>query len=177
MKTRYDPYRIARAYHWDWYKSRMRYIRHVQFLKRWVKEKNTIDIGAGDGLITHELGIYGIDNNPYAIKLAAEKGVKVDLGDAYDLPYKKGQFDSALMSDTLEYLRSIVKPLAQVRKVIKNYLYISLPSEGKFLQPGYYHYWTPQQLVADVEKQGFKLVDGVRYKVDRQHFYFKFEKV
>ena len=172
-----NPYKLAGAYHWDWYTQRQRYIRHVQFLKRWVGEKNTIDIGAGDGLITHELAIRGVDNNAYAVKLAAEKGVKIDLGDASRLPYKKEQFDSALMSDTLEYLRDIKRPLSEARRVIKKYLYISLPSAEKFTQPDHYHYWIPQDLVINVENQGFRLAEGPRLKVDRQHYYFKFQKV
>lgn len=172
-----NPYKVAGAYHWDWYTNRQRYVRHVGFLKRWVREPNTIDIGAGDGLITHVLGIRGIDSDAYAIKLAAEKGVKVDYGNASRLPYKKEQFDSALMSDTLEYLRDIKKPLAEARRVIKKYLYVSLPSAEKFTQVGHYHYWTPQDLVINVEHQGFRLVEGPKYKSDRQHYYFKFEKL
>lgn len=177
MSMANNPYKGG-AYHWDWYAGgKQRYIRHVQFLKRWVREKNTIDIGAGDGLITHELTIRGVDNNRVAIKLAAEKGIKVDYGNAAHLPYKKEEFDSALMSDTLEYLRDITKPLSEARRVIKKYLYVSLPSAEKFTQVGHYHYWTPQDLVINVEHQGFKLVDGPRLKVDRQHYYFKFQKL
>ncbi len=172
-----DPYKLFGAYHWDWYANKQRYVRHVQFLKRWVNEKSTIDIGAGDGLIAHELIIRGVDNNTSAIKLAAEKGVKIDFGSASRLPYKKEQFDSALMSDTLEHLKDITRPLAEARRVIKKYLYISLPTPERTVQAGNYHYWTPQDLVINVEHQGFKLVDGPTYKYDRQHTYFKFQKV
>jgi hypothetical protein len=177
MNMAQNLYKTAGAYHWDWYASKQRYIRHVQFLKRWIGEKNTLDIGAGDGVIAHELTIRGVDNNPYAIKLASEKGVKIDYGNAGRLPYKKEQFDSALMSDVLEYLRDIKRPLAEARRVIKKYLYVSLPSAEKFTQPGHFHYWTPQDLVINVENAGFRLVDGPRYKADRQHYYFKFEKL
>ncbi|QQG47688.1 MAG: class I SAM-dependent methyltransferase [Candidatus Woesebacteria bacterium] len=172
------PYKKLGAYHWDWYAgAKQRYVRHVQFLSRYVREENTIDIGAGDGLISHVLTIKGVDNDPYAIKLAAEKGVKVDLGNATRLPYKIGQFDSALMSDTLEYISNFKKALSEARRVIKKYFYVSISSGGRFTQPGQrYHTWTPNDLVITVDNAGFRLVDGPIYKYDRQHYYFKFQK-
>ena len=80
IKNQFDKYKRYGGYHWRWYGSGMRftYTRHVDFLMRWVKEKNTLDVGAGDGLITAKLGIKGIESNPYAIKLAYTRGVKLD---------------------------------------------------------------------------------------------------
>lgn len=169
-------YKTDGAYHWDWYDNRVTYNRHVQFLKRFVNEKNTIDIGAGDGLITHMLSIRGVDNDRTAIELAAEKGVKIDYGNASRLPYKNEQFDSALLSDTLSYLKNINGPLAEARRVIKKYLYVSLSTSEKISGPGMQHAFTQYEVVADIEKQGFRLVDGPRYKHDRKRFYFKFQK-
>jgi ubiquinone/menaquinone biosynthesis C-methylase UbiE len=171
-----DLYKKFGAYHWDWLSSKQRYVRHIAFLKRWVKEKNTINIGAGDGVIVHELVIRGVDSNRMAIALAADKGVKIDFGNVSRLPYKNEQFDSALMSDLLENLKDINRPLAEARRVIKKYLYVSLPSEERFTEQGHFHYWTPQDLVIDIENRGFRLVYGPKYKYDRQHYYFKFEK-
>lgn len=172
-------YKLLGAYHWDWYANNHKktYVRHVDFLKRWVREKNTIDIGAGDGVITHKLSIRGVDDDPTAIKLAAEKGVKIDYGDAYRLPYEKEQFDSAIMSDLLEHLWRMDRPLSEARRVIKKYLYVSLPLRERFMESGYYHNYTPQELVEKIEKKGFKLVEGPRKKIDRLHYYLKFEKV
>jgi ubiquinone/menaquinone biosynthesis C-methylase UbiE len=173
-----NQYKQHGAYHWDWFNgAKKTYQRHVSFLKRWVKEKNTIDIGAGDGVITHELTIRGVDNDNNAIKLAAEKGVKIDFGNASFLPYKNEQFESALMSDTLEHLGDITRPLKEARRVITKYLYISLPITRRFAEPGHKNYWTPYELVANVEKSGFKLAEQPRKKADRLHYYFKFKKV
>lgn len=149
---------------------------HVNYLKRWVGEKNTIDIGAGDGLVAHTLGIRGIESNPLAVKLASEQGVTVDLGDIYNLPYKNENFESALMADTLEHIRSTSKVLSEVHRVIKNYLYITLPSEEKYVERPYYHYWKEKKLIAEVEKRGFKILGEPRNRYSYKHIYFKFQK-
>lgn len=169
-------YKTDGAYHWDWYNNRRTYNRHVQFLKRFVTEKNVIDIGAGDGLITHMLSIRGVDNDRTAIQLAGEKGVKIDEANASRLPYKDEQFDSALFSDTLSYFRDITRPLSEARRVIKKYLYVSLPTSENVSGPGMQHAFSQYELVANVEKQGFRLIDGPRYKYDRKRYYFKFQK-
>ena len=174
----YNSYKKNGAYHWDWYRgAKKTYVRHVSFLKRWVHERDAIDIGAGDGLITHELTIRGVDNDTLAIKLAGEHGVKIDFGNASFLPYKNGQFESALMSDTLEYFGNIARPLREARRVISKYLYVSLPLTERFTEPGHKNYWTPKELVQNIEKAGFKLAEAPRKKVDRLHYYFKFKKV
>ena len=71
---KYDKYG---AYHWHWYQYKKTYIDHVNKVKDWIKEKNVLDVGAGDGLITSILGARGIDNEPAGVKLARERGVDV----------------------------------------------------------------------------------------------------
>lgn len=173
---KFEKYRRYGAYHWKWYGKKMRYTWHVNFLKRWVEEKNTIDIGAGDGLITHLLGIRGIDNDPYGVKAAARRGVKIDLGDAYALPYKDEEFDAALLSDTIEHFSDITPPLTEVRRVIKKYLYVNIPAKEKFVEPDHYHSWTPEEFIADVERHGYVLVGSPRIKLEQNRCYFKFQK-
>ena len=171
-----NPYKLNGAYHWRWYARRTAYIKHVNYLRRWVREKNTINIQAGDGLVAHVLGIRGIENDPLAVKLASEKGVTVDLGDSYNLPYKDGNFDSALLTDSLEHMRGPVKALSEIHRVIKNYLYITTPREENLVEKPYYRYWKPDKLVALVEKQGFKLLVEPRNRYSARHIYFKFQK-
>lgn len=174
---KFDKYKQFGSYHWNWYGRRLTYTRHVDYLKRFVKEKNTLEIGAGDGLIAGKLGIRGVDSNPYAIKLAARHRVKVDLAKGNRLPYDKEQFDSALIADTLQTFKSLRYGLSEARRVIKKNLYISLPAKQKVVEPGTYHTWDdPAKLVKDVEKYGFKLAEGPILKVDRRRYYFRFEK-
>lgn len=174
---KFRKYKRYGAYHWRWYRQRLSYTRHVDFLKRWVKEKNTLDIGAGDGLITNVLGIYGVDNDPDGVRVAALRGQNIKLGDAYNLPYKDEEFESALMSDTIEHMSDTKKVLSEARRVIKRYLYINIPAKEKFFEPDHYHSWTAEQFIKEVEKCGFKLAEEPRYKYSRNRTYFKFQKV
>lgn len=174
---KFEKYKRYGGYHWRWYESRLGYRRHADFLKRWINEKNTLDIGAGDGFITNHLGIHGVDNDRYGIKAAAKHGVTIDLGDAYALPYKDEEFDSALMADVIEHLSDTDLALSEVRRVIKKYFYVNIPLKEKFKEPDHYHSWTPDEFIKVVEKNGFKMIEDPRYKTDRNMCYFKFEKV
>lgn len=165
------------AYHWYWYNTRFTYTRHVGLLENWVQEKNTLQVGAGDGLIASRLGIRGIDNNRYAVDLAKIKGAKVDLGDATRLPYRNKQFDSVLMADVLEYIKDTKKALSEARRVAKKYLYITIPIGKRHIEADYVHFWKPDKLIALVEKQGFKLLSPPKHSLSRVRVYMKFEKV
>lgn len=174
---KFEKYKRLGAYHWGWYEHRLTYKRHADFLKRWVQEKNTIDIGAGDGRITSLLGICGVDNDPYGIKVAAEMGVKIDLGDAYSLPYKDEEFDSALMSDTIEHFSDVELALTEARRVIKKYLYINIPVYEDFIEPDHYHAWAPDEFISEVKALGYTLLEGPMVKHHKRRYYFKFQKV
>lgn len=171
----FDKYGRYGGYHWHWYGRKPSYTDNADFLKQWVAEKNTLDIGAGDGVITYLLGIRGIDNDARAVSIAIGKGAMVDHGDAYALPYQDEEFDSALMSDVIEHFSDIVKPLAETRRVIKKYFYVNIPQREKFYEPDHYHSWTPEQFIADVEKSGFVLEEGPISQHTRH--YFKFRKI
>lgn len=165
------------SYHWSWYGRRVSYTRHVDYLKRFVKERNTLDIGAGDGLVTAKLGIRGIEADPRAVALAGRHRAKVELVKSGRLPYAKEQFDSALMADSIQSFKNLRLALAETRRIIKNYLYVSLPAGQKIKEPGTYHVWTdPNKLVKEVERSGFKLAQGPIFKIDRKRYYFKFQK-
>ena len=82
------------------------------------------------------------------------------------------------MADTLGTFKNTFQTLREVRRVIKNYLYVSIPATiSKVIEPGTYHTWgKPSQLVSTVKRNGFKLVEGPIYKPDRKRYYFKFQK-
>lgn len=174
---KFHKYNRYGAYHWHWYGQKVSYTRHVDFLRRWVREKNVIDIGAGDGLVTSLLGIQGIDNDPIGIKAAASKGVVINLGDAYALPYKDEEFESALMSDTIEHFKDVKVALKEAGRVIKKFLYVNIPAKEKFVEPDHYHSWSVQQFIAEVEGCGFKLAEQPRCKYSRNMIYFKLQKI
>ncbi len=170
----YDKYKKYGDYHWkDYADKNTIYSRHVDFLKDWIKEKNVLDVGAGDGLITHVLGINGIDNNKEAIKLAKEKGADVSFGDAYNL---KGEYDAVFMGDTLEHLENPIRAIRQARKVAP-ILYITTPPYEKGLKDTHhYNEWTPDQLIELVEKEGFELVGDLFIQYERMYAKFVYRQ-
>lgn len=168
------------AYHWHFYDRNTKYRRHADRIKAWVKEKNVLDIGAGDGKITHLLGIKGIDNEPEGVRLAQEKGANVILGDAYNLPYKDEEFESVLMADTLEHFERPLEALGEARRVLKQYIYISTPPkrpDGKLTDKYHYFEVTPDELVTLLGRAGFALEGEVLVIPEEKTMYAKFKKV
>src|SRR6056297_2045858 len=97
MDITFNKYEKRGAYHWKEFNQNTAYRKHALIVQQWISSGRTLDIGAGDGLITSLIDAEGIDDNETAVKLAKEKGVNVILGDAYDMPYKKNIFDNVLM--------------------------------------------------------------------------------
>ncbi|MBI2634982.1 MAG: class I SAM-dependent methyltransferase [Parcubacteria group bacterium] len=176
---KFDKYRKKGAYHWKMYDEDRYYREHAHRIKEWVKEKNILDIGAGDGRITHLLGIIGVDDEPEAVRLAIEKGANVVLGDAYNLTYKDEEFDSVLLVDTLEHFEFPEKALKEARRVLKYYIYIATPPRGMLGRMDKYHYqeWTEEELVKFVEGQGFTLEGRTLLVLKEQCIYAKFKKL
>lgn len=52
----FNKYKEHGAYHWRLYESNPIYQSHVLKVAEWVRKGKTLDIGAGDGLITFILG-------------------------------------------------------------------------------------------------------------------------
>ena len=80
------------------------------------------------------------------------------LGDALHLPFKKGSFDTGLMTQVLEHTQEPSAALAEANRVLKSsgVLLISVP----FLYPIHdgcdYYRFTPQGITYLLEKAGFK---------------------
>jgi ubiquinone/menaquinone biosynthesis C-methylase UbiE len=178
----FDKYLRAGAYHWAQYSAGTKYRRHADRVAEWIKEKVVLDIGAGDGKITSMLGPYcvGIDNEPEGVKLAQEHGVNVILGDAYNLPYRDGEFESVLMADVLEHFEFPEKALAEARRVLQQYIYITTPPkrpDGKLSDRYHWIEWSPEELKALVEAQGFELIGGILSIPSEKVMYGRFRKV
>lgn len=173
-EKKFDKYKRYGAYHWRWYGKKVGYTHNVDFIKKWVKEKKVLDVGAGDGLITSVLGIQGIDNDQYAVRLAKRKGASVELGDAYKIPYKDKEFESAILIDTIEHFKYLDKALSEIHRVIDKFLYMNITFREKFMDPDHYRGWTKDGLIADLERCNFSLVEEPTFSCRR--FFFKFKK-
>lgn len=120
-------------------------------------------------MITSVLGIRGIDYDPEAVRLAKQQGVAIDLGDAHNLPYKDGEFESVFMGDTLEHLEFPQKAISEARRVLTKYLYITVSIVEKPFRI------TQNEFKELVESQGFVL-EGEIWAED-QEFWGKFKKI
>lgn len=180
FKRSFTKYEKFGPYHWELLKKGGRYQQHLDNIVQWVKEKNILDIGAGDGLITYHLKAKGIENNQTAVKLAKEKGADVIFGDAYALPFKDEEFESALMIDVLEHCEFPKLALKEARRVLKNYLYVTTPPKGikgdRLLDEFHYTEWSPEELKELVEAEGFQLEGEIITRPDEKNMYAKFKK-
>jgi len=151
----FDKYKIKGAYHWQQFEDGKIYATHVSKVMSWVRKGRTLDVGAGDGVLTHFLHAAGIDDNECAVALAQARNCNVKLGTAYDL---QGEYDNVLLSDVLEHLEFPEKALEQVKKVLApgGLVYIVTPPPIR-KTPRKYHYqeWTADELIAFMNTNGF----------------------
>ena len=168
--TKYDKHG---AYHWDQYAKGGKYKKHADRIKDWIKEKKVLDIGAGDGLITSLIGASGIDNEKKAVELANGKGVNVDLGNAYKLPFANNSFDAILMADVIEHFGEPERALKEAFRVAP-VLYITTPEKGMVNDPYHIQEWKRDELPKFMKKHGFLLDGEVLVVPEEKNMYARF---
>lgn len=187
----FGKYKKYGAYHWKEYDDNTIYGQHVRKLEKWIKEDNILDLGAGDGLITHRLQIAGknviaIDDNMDGIALAKERGVEVIYGSAYNLRsiFPLSQLgvpvcDCVLMADVIEHLEFPDSAMYGIDSVLRygGTLYITTPprQDNRVLHDEYhYKEYTPDELIEFIEGFGYVLAEPTEVKFER--IYAKFIK-
>lgn len=180
-EIKFTKYQTKGDYHWRLYEKSRAWRAHADFIKEWVKEKNVLDVGAGDGKITHLLDIVGIDTDPYGVAIAQEKGARVSIGSAYELDYDTESLDSILMIDSLEHFAEPERAIREARRVIKKYIYIVTPVRKDADKPGervgefHCQEWKPDELVELMKKEGFEAEGEI--KITNKSMYIKFKKI
>lgn len=177
----FSKYAEKSDYHWRDYQRGTKYKRHADRVAEWVQEAHVLDVGAGDGMITSLLGsaAMGIDNEPEGVRLAQAHGVPVILGDAYHLDFPDGHFESVLMADVLEHFEFPEKALAEARRVLTKYIYITTPPkrpDGKLTDKYHWREYSPDELKAFVEGCGFELEGEIDVVLADKIMYGKFRK-
>lgn len=173
----FDKYRRLGAYHWREYKRPSIYRRYVDGLRAWVIGERILDVGAGDGLIAHVIGACGIEIDPVAVALARDRGVDVIEGNAADLPYRDGSFDTVFMGDVIEHLEDPSSALRQAHRVLTTggALYVTTPPKRTPIRKYHYREYTSVTLRESVEPIGFSSVGETFTAHERIHA--KFQKV
>lgn len=88
-----------------------------------------LDLGCGDGALTEKIAqkqavVVGFDSSPDLAAAARERGLRVDLGDAHDLPYR-GEFDAVFSNAALHWM---TRPEAVIEGVARG-----LKPRGRFV--------------------------------------------
>lgn len=177
---KFDKYEKKGAYHWKEFKRNTPYRRNALIIASWIDSGPTLDIGAGDGLITSLLiKAVGIDDSKKAVMLARERGVDVRTGDAYKLPFKDGEFNNVLMADTLEHLKYDTLAIKEASRVLtdKGYFYIVTPPAVAAKNKYHYREYTPVGLVQLMNRCGFDSVEEIRVEKELNRMYGKFVKL
>lgn len=175
----FTKYQEKGAYHWRDYAKGTKYKAHADRVKEWVKEKNILDVGAGDGLITHLLNAKGIEYEAEGVRLAQEKGADVIQGDAYALPYGDDSFEAITMIDVLEHFETPQNALQEARRVAP-VLYVNTPpkkDDGTLTDRFHVQEWSPAGLCRVVEGEGYLLDGPVVVYPKEKMMYAKFKRV
>jgi FkbM family methyltransferase len=95
-------------YHWrddvtsaDYFRKPIEYINSIRSM---LPAGALLDIGCGDGAVTHALDAFGIDDNAQALAMARRHRVRCQQLSAYRLRYLRGEYSAALLFDVLEHL-------------------------------------------------------------------------
>lgn len=137
--------------------------------------RTVLDAGCGEGFVTdfikrrdNDLRITGVDLSEEAIRYAREhfgEQARFRTGDIYDLPFPDDSFDTVLCSEVLEHLEAPGEAAAELRRVARNYVVITVPLEPYFEllnnlaqwlglgpDPGHVNFWTKKEFQAFIEK-------------------------
>lgn len=174
----FKKYAEKGAYHWREYVRGTKYKTHVDLICKWVQEKNLLDVGAGDGIITYKLRATGIDNEPTAVEIAKAIGVDVSLGDAYNLPYEDDSFDAVLMIDVIEHFDTPQKALNEARRVAP-VIYVATPERqpNRPIRDKYHvQEWTRDELVEFMSDNHYSLAGEMMYADKGGTMYCRFTR-
>ena len=83
--------------------------------------KNSVSVGVGSGLFASRLGIeYGVEPSKEMAKLAENRGIKVKIGTAEDVPFEDERFDTVLLSTVLSYADAPEKAVKEAYRILKH---------------------------------------------------------
>ena len=140
-----------------------------------------LDVGCGEGLLLEKVvhrfpgrNVRGVDIDPLNISICREHGLHVDEGVVYSLPYEDGSFDVALFIEVVEHLDEPIRAIAEIGRVLKKggRMLVLFPNDRTFklarvmtlmfkeafYDPGHLKQWTPREMKAALEQNGFRVL-------------------
>ncbi len=148
-----------------------------------------VDLGCGDGRLLRELGpagydVTGVDPDPAARALGAERGLCILEGTAEDLPssLEPGGFDLVVMSHSLEHCVDPDRAIRNAWALLApgGLFYCEVPNcaathfrtftvtSTMFDAPRHLQFFTPENLSTTIESRGFDIEDRIFSGFTRQ---------
>lgn len=155
---RFDKYDRWHDYHWREYERDSIYRAHALKVKDWVRERDVLDVGCGDGLITHLIGGEGFDNHAYAVELAKKHGVNAWVDDLYDMSEVR-EYDAVFLGDVIEHLDYPEKCIKEISTKTKK-LYIATPPKKTPFRPYHVREFEQDELRDFMAELGWKQISS-----------------
>lgn len=148
--------------------------------------KTILDAGCGEGFTMTLLSnagiraaLTGIDFSDDAITLARKTAPTLNISKAsiYALPFAQSSFDMVICSEVLEHLDNPDNAIAEIMRVSKKYVLVSVPNEpyfqlanflrGKYPStlgnhPEHVNHWSSDGIVARLKQAGLSIVSVYR---------------
>ena len=127
--------------------------------------QTVLDAGCGEGFVTQalaqknpELRFTGMDLSAEAVAFAQQhfgELARFRTGNLYKLPFSDNAFDVVLCSEVLEHLEDMDRAIAELKRVARHHVLITVPREPYFKwlndigrglgispDPGHVNFWT-----------------------------------
>jgi SAM-dependent methyltransferase len=117
-----EPFERYTSEYDNWFlKNQFIYISELMAINRVLPGTGKgLEIGVGTGQFASPLGIkLGLDPSIEMLKIAKQMGIQVLGGIAEEIPFKKDQFDFALMVTTICFLDDIESAFSEVHRIVK----------------------------------------------------------
>ena len=107
-----------------------------QLFRKYIVDKNVIDIGCGGGYFLKELSriahtAIGMDLSDEALRIASQENQNnLVQGSAEDLPFESGRFDSVFCLGSIEHFSDIPQALREMSRVTKKdgWIFLMVPN-------------------------------------------------
>lgn len=117
-----------------------RFHRQAMAMLRRIDGETVLDAGCGEGFAMREVlagqggTIIGLDGSPGALRVAGELNPArvFTAGDLLELPFPSASFDLVTCMEVLEHLSDAERGLAELRRVSRRWLLLTVPNEPFF---------------------------------------------
>ncbi len=143
-------------------------------------DRRIVDIGCGEGITLEylkgrfpERRVEGIDAEAENIDICLRHGLTAQHGTVYALPFRDAELDCCYLTDVIEHLDRPEAAVSEVHRVLRpgGRLIIVFPRDvmftvarlmtgkfsGAFYFPGHVRQWTPREMSALLNREGFSL--------------------